>query len=76
MCVTNKNMNLFLRLRETHNALQLPVFIHFLLLLFATQRYPEYQEIRSKKHFTDHRTANTIDSFRHSVQVLKKHDFY
>ena len=38
----------FLRLRETHNALQLPVF---LLFLFFCQRYPEYWGIRSKKLF-------------------------
>ena len=41
VCVRNKNMNLFLRLRETHNTLQLPVFIYLLRLLFVTQRYPE-----------------------------------
>ena len=45
-------LNLFLvshnllRLRETHNALQLPVFFFF---LFFCQLYPEYRGIRSKK---------------------------
>ena len=37
-----------LRLCETHNALQLPVFFFF---LFFCQRYPEYRGIRSKKIF-------------------------
>ena len=40
----------FLRLRETHNALQLPVFF-FSFFLFFCQPYPEYQGIRSKKLF-------------------------
>ena len=39
---------IFLRLRETHNALQLPVFFFF---LFFCKRYPEYRGIRSKKLF-------------------------
>ena len=38
----------FLRLRETHNALQLSVFFFF---LFSFQPYPKYREIRSKKLF-------------------------
>ena len=66
-----------LPLRVTHNALQLPVFF-FSFFPFPSffSRYPEYQEIRSKNYFTDHRTANTIDGFRESVPVLKIHDCY
>ena len=43
---------MFLRLRETHNALQLRgFFFFFLFLLFFCQRYQEYRGIRSKKLF-------------------------
>ena len=40
----------FLRWRETHNALQLPVFF-FPFFSFFSQPYLEYREIRSKKIF-------------------------
>ena len=30
----------------------------------------------AKNYFTDHGTANTIDPFRHSFPVLKKHGCY
>ena len=33
----------FLRLRETHNALQLPVFFFFFFFLFLSQPCPEYR---------------------------------
>ena len=47
----NSISNLLLRLRETRNALELPVFFFFsFLFLWLCQRYPEYQEIRSKKY--------------------------
>ena len=50
-----------LRLRETPNALQLLAFFFFFSLIsFFCQPYPEYQWIQSKKYFTDHQTANTI----------------
>ena len=43
---------MFLRLRETHNALQLRgFFFFFLFLLFFCQRYQEYRGIRRKKLF-------------------------
>ena len=43
---------MFLRLRETHNALQLRGFIFFFLFfLFFCQRYQEYRGIRRKKLF-------------------------
>ena len=45
MCRNEKTK--LLRLRETHNALKLPVFFFF--LLFFCQRYPEYRGIRSKQ---------------------------
>ena len=38
-----------LRLRETHNALQLHGFFFF--FLFSCQRYPEYRGFQSKKLF-------------------------
>ena len=42
----------FLRLRETHNALQLPVFFFFTFFFsWLCQRYGEYRDIRSKKLF-------------------------
>ena len=51
-----------LRLRETNNTLQLPVFFFF---SFFCQPYSEYRGIRSKNYFTDHLTANTIQLFVH-----------
>ena len=43
---------ILLRLRETHNALQLPVFFFsFFSFSFFCQRYPEYRGIRSKRLF-------------------------
>ena len=54
-------MEKLLRLLETYNALQLPVFFSF--FSFFCQPYPEYRGIRSKKYFTDHWTANTIQLF-------------
>ena len=43
---------MFLRLRETHNALQLRgFFFFFLFLLSFCQRYQEYRGIRRKKLF-------------------------
>ena len=54
------NMMLLLRLRETNNALQLPVFFFF---SFFGHPHPEYRGIRSKNLFSDHRTANTIQIF-------------
>ena len=66
-----------LRLRGTHNALQLPVFCFFFIFFsFFCQPYPEYRGIRSKKLFTDHGKANTIHDFRDSFQVLKIHGCY
>ena len=41
--VISKTMNKFLRLRETHNGLQLPVFLFFFLFLFFCQPCPEYR---------------------------------
>ena len=52
---------LLLRLRETNNALQLPVFFFF--FSFFGHPHPEYRGIRSKNLFSDHRTANTIQIF-------------
>ena len=46
-----------LRLRETRNALQLPVFLFFSLFSFFCQPYPEYGGIRNKKLF--YRSLNT-----------------
>ena len=62
-----------MRLRETHNALQLLVLFFF--FLFFCQRYREYWGIRSKKP-PNHQTANTIHGVRDSVPVLKIHDCY
>ena len=45
-----------MRLRETHNALKLPMFFFF--FLFFCQLYPEYRGISSKNYFKDHRIAN------------------
>ena len=53
-------MMLLLRLRETNNALQLPVFFFF---SFFGHPHSEYRGIRSKNLFSDHRTANTIQIF-------------
>ena len=52
----SKAANYFLRLRVTQNALQLPVFLFF-LLLWLCQPYPEYRWIQSKKLF--HRLSNS-----------------
>ena len=63
-----------LRLRETHNALQLPVFFFF--FLFFCQRYPEYRRIRNKKLFYRHQRANTIHGFTDPFPVLKIYKCY
>ena len=62
-----RKTNILLRLRETHNALQLPVFFFF--FLFFCQRYPEYRGIRSKKLFYRPLTVITIQLF---VPVKRK----
>ena len=67
--VNEVKMLLLLRLRETQNALQLPVFF-----LFFCQPYPEFRG--AKNYFTDNRTANTIHGFRDSVPILKIHGCY
>ena len=63
--------HILLRLRETHNALQLPVFF-FRPLVFL----PALSGIsgNSEQKITEHRTAVTIHSFRDSV--LKIHGCY
>ena len=48
-----------LRLRKTHNALQLPVF----LFSFSCQPYPKYRGIRSKNYFKNHQTTYTVQLF-------------
>ena len=70
-----------LRLPETHNALQLPVFF-FSLSASSPSPHDFASVIRNigkfggKNYITDQRTANTICSFRDSLPVLKKHDCY
>ena len=49
----------FLRLRETHNALQLPVFF-FSFFSWLCQRYPNIAKFGAKNYFTDHRTQYTV----------------
>ena len=49
--INYENVLLLLRLRETHNALQLPVFFFFSFFSFFSQPYPEYRGIRSNKLF-------------------------
>ena len=67
----------FLRLRETHNALQLPVFF-FLLCCCSScaSLIRNIGEFGAKNYFTDHRTPNTIHGFRDSFEVLKIHGCY
>ena len=67
---------LFLRLRERHNALQLPVFFFVFFFLFFCQHYPEYREFGAKSYFTDYQRANTINGFADSVPVLKIYNCY
>ena len=62
-----------LRLRETHNALQLPLFIIF---LFSANLIRNIGEFGAKNYFTDHRTTNAIHGFSDSFQVFKIHGFY
>ena len=50
-----------MRLHQMNNALQLPVFFSF--FSFFCRPYPKYRAIWSKKYFTDHQTANTIQLF-------------
>ena len=80
MQTTVMNCKRFLRLRETHGALRLPVFFFsffsFFFFSWFCQPYLEYREIWSKNYFTDQQTANTIYGFRNSVPVLKIHDCY
>ena len=70
-----------LRLPETHNALQLPVFF-FSLSASSPSPHDFASVIRNigkfgaKNYITDQRTANTICSFRDSLPVLKIHDCY
>ena len=45
-----------LRLRETHNALQLPAFF----FLFFCRPYRNIGKCGAKDYFTDHRKANTL----------------
>ena len=63
-----------MRLRETHNGLQLPVFFSSFSLFSNVIR--NIVKFGTKKYFTDHRTANLIYGFRDSVPVLKIHDYY
>ena len=49
--IFSADLRFFLRLGETHNALQLPVPFFFSFFSWLCQRYPEYQEIWSKKLF-------------------------
>ena len=51
---------LSLRLRETHNAFQLPVFF---LFFFSASLIRNIGEFGAKNYFTDHQTANTIHLF-------------
>ena len=44
-------LGVLLRLGETHNALQLPMFLFFFSFSFFCQCYPEYWRIRGKKLF-------------------------
>ena len=61
-----------LRLRITHEALQLLVFF-FSLFSFPSffSRYPEYQEIRSKNYFTDHRQLIQLTVLEIQFRYLK-----
>ena len=53
-----------LHFRETHNALQLPVFFVFSFFsFFFHELIGNIGEFVAKKYFTDHRTANTIQLF-------------
>ena len=65
---------LFLRLRETHNAWQLPVFFFF--FFFSASVIRNVRKFGAKNYFTDHQTANTIDGFKDSVPVLKTYERY
>ena len=68
--------HILLRLRKTHNSLQLPVsfFSFFSFSFFCVIR--NIGKFGAKNYFTDHRTANTIQGFTDSVPVLKIHDCY
>ena len=61
-----------LRLRITHDALQLLVFF-FSFFSFPSffSRYPEYQEIRSKNYFTDHRQLIQLTVLEIQFRYLK-----
>ena len=61
-----------LRLRITHEALQLLVFF-FSFFSFPSffSRYPEYQEIRSKNYFTDHRQLIQLTVLEIQFRYLK-----
>ena len=56
-----KRHKILLLLRETHNALHLPVFF-FSFFSFFWQPYLKYRRIRSKKIFY-HRIANAVQLF-------------
>ena len=61
-----------LRLRITHEALQLLVFF-FSFFSFPSffSRYPEYQKIRSKNYFTDHRQLIQLTVLEIQFRYLK-----
>ena len=59
-----------LRLRETHNALQLPVFCSS-SSFFSASFIENTGEFGAKNYFTGHRTVNTMHGFRNSFQALK-----
>ena len=60
-------MRIFLGLLEKQNALHLPIFSTFFsifsIFFFFPTTFPEYWGIWSKKYFTDHQTADTIQLF-------------
>ena len=62
---------MLLRLRETHNALQLPVFFFFSFFSFFCQPYPEYRGIRSNKLF-----YRPLNSWYNSVICSYKKDIF
>ena len=55
--------NILLHSSETHNALQLPVFLLFFFSCFFSSLIQNIREFRAKKYFLDHEIANTNQLF-------------